>query len=107
MRLDAKKRSFNEQQLAGLEQRMALLQSFMAPKHSRFSKTRNTGARFTAGQLTIVDLSDPFIDAASACGIFEIVSRLFQRANVGSGKVLVMDEAHKVHRFCISLPFLT
>jgi hypothetical protein len=46
--------------------------------------------------MTIVDLSDPFIDAASASGIFEIVTRLFQRADVGTGKVLVVDEAHKV-----------
>jgi DNA helicase HerA-like ATPase len=32
---------------------------------------------------------------ASACGLFEIIIRLFVRADVGSGKVLVVDEAHK------------
>jgi hypothetical protein len=52
--------------------------------------------RFAAGQLTIVDLSDPFIDPASACGLFEIVTRLFVRTEVETGKVLVVDEAHKV-----------
>lgn len=52
--------------------------------------------RFAAGQLTIIDLSDPFIDPASACGLFEIVTRLFVRAELGTGKVLVVDEAHKV-----------
>jgi len=46
--------------------------------------------------LTIVDLTDPFIDASSACSVFEIVTRLFIRADVGTGKLLVVDEAHKV-----------
>jgi DNA helicase HerA-like ATPase len=57
---------------------------------------RDWDSRFEAGQLTIIDLSDPFIDPASACGLFEIVTRLFKRADVGTGKVLVVDEAHKV-----------
>ena len=53
-------------------------------------------SKFAAGQLTIVDLSDIFIDPYFACGIFEIIVRLFVRANLGTGKVLVVDEAHKV-----------
>lgn len=84
-----KKESFNPAQLAGLEQRMALLNSFMNP-HIK-SQTR-----FAESQVTIIDLSDPFIDPASACGLFEIITRLFVRADVGTGKVLVVDEAHKV-----------
>lgn len=70
---------------------MALLTSLLdKEKHPR---PKN---RFAAGQLTIIDLSDPFIDPASACGLFEIVIRLFVRANVDTGKILVVDEAHKV-----------
>ena len=57
--------------------------------------------RFAAGQLTIIDLSDPFLDAASACGLFEIIIRLFIRADVDTGKVLVVDEAHKVSVYII------
>lgn len=53
-------------------------------------------SRFMPGALTIIDLSDPFIDPAAACGLFEIITRLFVRADVGTGKVLVVDEAHKV-----------
>jgi hypothetical protein len=68
---------------------MFLIQSFIDT-----GKTRQK--RFAAGKLTIIDMSDPFIDAASACGIFEIVTRLFVRAQVDTGKVLVVDEAHKV-----------
>ncbi|KAI0282339.1 hypothetical protein BGY98DRAFT_113288 [Russula aff. rugulosa BPL654] len=51
--------------------------------------------RFAAGMITIVDLSDPFVDAPLAGAIFEICIRLFQRASVDTGKVLVVDEAHK------------
>lgn len=52
--------------------------------------------RFAQGQVTIIDLSDPFIDPAAACGMFEIIVRIFIRADVQTGKVLVVDEAHKV-----------
>ena len=78
-------------QLTGLQQRMDLLNSFV-------DNTKNSECplRFTPGQLTIVDLSDPFIDPAQACSIFEIFVRLFVRARVDTGKVLVVDEAHKV-----------
>lgn len=93
VRLEECKTSFNPAQLSGLEQRMALLNSFMDSNTIGHSQDR---PRFVAGQLTIIDLSDPFVDPASACGLFEIITRLFVRANVGTGKVLVVDEAHKV-----------
>lgn len=73
---------------------MSLLESFMLKPSENL-----TCKRFQQGQLTIVDLSDPFIDAASACGLFQIITRLFVRADVDTGKVLVVDEAHKV-RIC-------
>lgn len=89
-KLELSKQKFNPAQLSGLEQRMSLLRSFLDP-----SSTGSAKSRFASGQLTIIDLSDPFLDAASACGLFEIILRLFVRADVGTGKVLVMDEAHK------------
>lgn len=96
--LNEKRKSFNIAQQAGLAQRMALLESLMDP-----TRTHTRASRFEAGQLTIVDLSDPFIDSSSACGIFEVVLRLFTRTEVGTGKVLVVDEAHKVRsEICIS-----
>jgi len=92
-KLDISKQSFNPAQLSGLDQRLSLLKSFMeSPK----KKTSVKRPRFLPGQLTIIDLSDPFLDAASACGLFEIIVRLFVRADVETGKVLVVDEAHKV-----------
>ncbi|KAH9829259.1 uncharacterized protein C8Q71DRAFT_791331 [Rhodofomes roseus] len=91
--LEQKKAKFNPAQLSGLEQRTALLESFLDKKVP--GKAHVAPARFVAGQLTIIDLSDPFIDPASACGLFEILVRLFVRAQVDTGKVLVVDEAHK------------
>lgn len=125
-RLNEEKKNFNPAQSAGLEQRMALLNSFLEPASRasvNTSKTSSRGTngasarpaswmstastngpsvtsrrapRFAAGQLTIIDLSDPFIDPASAASLFDIVLRLFIRADVGTGKVCVVDEAHKV-----------
>jgi hypothetical protein len=100
-KLDESKLKFNPAQLAGLEQRMSLLMSFLETDEIR--KKFKDQARFEAGQLTIVDLSDPFLDEGAACGIFDIITRLFVRADVKTGKVLVVDEAHKV---CIVQPAL-
>ncbi|KAG2053715.1 hypothetical protein BDR06DRAFT_982601 [Suillus hirtellus] len=77
------KRLFNPTQVAGLEQCLALLNSFMV---SNVLAPKSTPCHFAVGQLTIVDLSDPFIDTGSVCGLFEIITRLF---------VLVVNEAHK------------
>jgi hypothetical protein len=71
---------------------MALLTSFMSKESTGRAKRR----RFAAGQLTIIDPSDPFIDPAFARGLFEIIIRIFVRSDVGTGKVLLVDEAHKV-----------
>lgn len=104
VRLNASKKTFNPAQLAGLEQRLSLLHSFLdtAPNSKKTASKRP--ARFDAGVLTIIDLSDPFLDVTSACGLFEIIIRLFVRADVGTGKVLVVDEAHKVA--LLLLPYL-
>ena len=95
--LDIRKRDLVPQQKTMLKQRMDLLESFLDQKKHRSSEA----PRFMPGQLTIIDLTDPFIDSSSACGYFEIITRLFVRTKVDSGKVLVVDEAHKV---CPDLP---
>lgn len=103
-RLDKEKKNFNPAQAAGLEQRMALLKSFM---DKGATGVHSKHPRFSPGQLTIIDLSDPFIDPSSACGLFEIVIRLFLRAQVGTGKVLVVDEAHKVCQITVDDRYFT
>lgn len=91
-RLETCKKDLKPEQLSGLEQRMLLLESFLEEGVKRTS----VETRFKEGQLTIVDLTDPFIDSGHANALFEIVVRLFERATVNTGKVLVVDEAHKV-----------
>lgn len=93
-KLEQKKQTFNPRQLSSLDQRMAMMEAFMIPTSAEGSAP--VPPRFAAGRLTIIDLSDPFVDPVAACSLFEIVTRLFIRADVGTGKVLVVDEAHKV-----------
>ncbi|KAI1789043.1 hypothetical protein LXA43DRAFT_602122 [Ganoderma leucocontextum] len=83
------KKDMSPMQITPLDQRMVLLKAYVNAS-ADMAKTR-----FKAGQLTVVDLSDPFVDPAMACALFEIVTRLFVRADVDTGKVLVVDEAHK------------
>lgn len=98
-RLNLKKQDLNIAQLTGLKQRMELLETFLD------KSKKPPPSRFAAGQLTIIDLSDIFIDPHSACGLFEIVTRLFVRAKLDTGKVLVVDEAHKVRSYFLkSIP---
>jgi hypothetical protein len=86
----------NTAQRAGLNQRLDLLQTFtQSPSEARSISTVEEEQRFASGRVTIVDLSDPFVDPAMAGVIFEICIRLFQKADVDTGKVLVVDEAHK------------
>jgi len=91
--LENRARDFNPAQVAGLKQRISLLETFIG--HRSKQQKKAAAPRFACGQLTIIDLSDPFVDAASACSLFEIVTRLFVRSDVRTGKVLVVDEAHK------------
>ncbi|KAI0265152.1 hypothetical protein BC834DRAFT_1033285 [Gloeopeniophorella convolvens] len=98
-KLEERKKDMNPSQKAGLKQRLELLQTFTRPgKQKRAAglfKALEDERRFASGMITIIDLTDPFVDAAMAGGIFEICLRLFQRADVDTGKVLVVDEAHK------------
>ncbi|KAF2765930.1 hypothetical protein EJ03DRAFT_354457 [Teratosphaeria nubilosa] len=46
------------------------------------------------GALTLIDLSDPFVDASTACQLFEISLSIF-KARTTSGFIVTLDEAHK------------
>jgi hypothetical protein len=100
-KLEERKKDMNPAQKVGLKQRLDLLHTFTRPtsRPLKFGGSRNVipeEDRFASGMVTIIDLSDPFVDPALAGAIFEICIRLFQRARVDTGKVLVVDEAHKV-----------
>ena len=51
---------------------------------------------FDAGHLTIIDLTCPFMDSNTACVLFKIGLGMYLRSDMSTGKVIVVDEAHKV-----------
>ncbi|KAL2059884.1 hypothetical protein VTL71DRAFT_10039 [Oculimacula yallundae] len=82
---------FDNTQREFLEQRLDLLDSFLDLDLDSSSAT----LEFNVGEITIVDLSCPFVDAATACILFKIAKDLFLKSNLATGKVIVLDEAHK------------
>lgn len=78
-----------------LKQRLDLLESFLDLDGS------TTGPVFAPGEITIIDLSCPFVDASTACVLFKIGMGLYLESDSTVGKVIVLDEAHKV---CIQSP---
>lgn len=53
---------------------------------------------FQPGTLTIVDLSCPFVDESAACAMFNICLALFLEDREEAGRVVALDEAHKVRQ---------
>ncbi len=82
-RLDRKQQEF-------LKQRLDLLESFLDLDGS------TTNPNFAAGEITIIDLSCPFMDASTACVLFKVGMALYLESDSRVGKVIVLDEAHKV-----------
>lgn len=74
-----------------LKLRLSLLGSFLETK---FKNNVDIFAN-TPGALTIVDLTDPFVDAASACSLFETCLALFLEKPPACGRIIALDEAHK------------
>nr|ANM86687.1 hypothetical protein [Cladonia uncialis subsp. uncialis]AUW30873.1 hypothetical protein [Cladonia uncialis subsp. uncialis] len=50
---------------------------------------------FKAGELTIVDLSCPFVEEGAACALFNICLQLFLEGRQDIGRLVALDEAHK------------
>lgn len=98
-------REMTNQQTEYLKMRLELLESFMAigvmqkaggneivrhaPKNDNVFATE-------PGTLTIVDLTNPFVDASDACMLFEICLSIFLQADVQIPRAVALDEAHKV-----------
>jgi hypothetical protein len=83
-----------------LNQRLDLLESFLDLDGSTASNN------FPAGEITIIDLSCPFVDASTACVLFKIGMGLYLESDPNTGKVIVLDEAHKVRAALHLLPLL-
>jgi hypothetical protein len=80
---------FNPAQRNMLQLRLDLLESFL--------DLDDTGAelRFKEGEVTIMDMSCPFVDANTACILFKIGLQRYLQSEA-AGKMIVLDEAHKV-----------
>ncbi|KAK0653609.1 hypothetical protein DIS24_g5834 [Lasiodiplodia hormozganensis] len=80
---------FSNLQWQYLSQRLELLESFI----DLSGKSAKTG--FVPGQITIIDLSCPFVDENTACLLFNIGMNTFMQSTESRGKLVVLDEAHK------------
>jgi hypothetical protein len=81
--------SFDPTQTNMLEMRLNLLESFLdltdtAPQPD-----------YVPGEITIIDLSDAFISPSTACILFKLGLERFLQCET-PGKLVVLDEAHKV-----------
>ncbi|XP_014558608.1 hypothetical protein COCVIDRAFT_14210 [Bipolaris victoriae FI3] len=87
---------FTSAQDGPMKLRLDLLESFMKRSKNGASILANTENDFltgTPGSLTIVDLTDPVIDADSACALFDICLSVFIQ-QTQCGKIVALDEAH-------------
>jgi hypothetical protein len=92
-----KQEKFDATQSNMLDMRLNLLESFLdltdkAPQPD-----------FLPGEITIMDLSDAFISPNTACVLFKLGLERFLQ-NPTQGKLVVLDEAHKVRILPTSLP---
>ena len=88
-KLQLKKKDFNPAQTSMLQMRLDLLESFLD------MKSRIVAPHFEPGEITIMDMSCPFVDANTACILFRIGLKQYLQSKT-NGKMIVLDEAHKV-----------
>jgi hypothetical protein len=92
-----------------LKMRLQLLESFRDLPGLRPAKETDSDLwDFKSGTLTIVDLSCPFVAENDACALFNICLSLFLERRHQGGRLVALDEAHKVsilHRMHPCLPY--
>jgi hypothetical protein len=90
--------AFTSAQKAPLGMRLALIESFLAHNLQSEQATAFLSQMFdsTQGTLTIVDLSCPFVNEYDACALFSICLSIFMEKRGDCGRLIALDEAHKV-----------
>lgn len=91
-------------QLGPLRMRLRLLESFLEKRQSGLRRRpaeplvrrEHDVWDFKKGSLTIVDLSCPFVDESDACTLFNICLGIFMKGRNSGGRIVALDEAHKV-----------
>lgn len=85
------KTSFSPDQRRPLEMRLGLLESFLDLNGAEESM------KFEPEEVTVIDMSCPFLDEPTACVLFDICLGIYLGATEShAGKVIALDEAHKV-----------
>jgi hypothetical protein len=85
-----------KEQSGPLKMRLELLESFLdSEKESSSMRSSRSQFDIESGTLTIVDLTDPFMDPATVCILFDICLSIFKRRRPLCGIVVALDEAHK------------
>lgn len=83
-----------------LKMRLDLMESFLEEspygRHPSGKYSEETAWKFEKGSLTIIDLSCPFVDESAACSLFNICLDIFLEERNASGRIIALDEAHKV-----------
>ena len=90
--------SLTNDQQRPMRLRLDLLHSFMRWSPTKADLKKSTPQKILdlqPGTLTIVDLSDPFIDDATVCVLFDICLSLAKEKRPKCGLVIALDEAHK------------
>lgn len=96
IRMEHLKKRLENTQKTMLNQRLQMLDAFVVD-----ANTTEFAVGGAEGELTIVDLSCPFVDGGLACGLFHVViGQYLSQSSPAVGKVIAVDEAHKV-RTCI------
>jgi len=92
------RQGFSGQQNGPLKLRLQLLESFLAAKEQDTASSTLLDGVFQSsqGSLTIVDLSCPFVNENDACALFSICLSIFMEHRAGCGRIVAIDEAHKV-----------
>lgn len=99
-----KKEDFSPGQKTMMDMRLNLLESFLdmpsinnqaIPSSFTFSCSTSDIFAPAPATLTIVDLTDLFLDPSTVCTLFDISLSLFEQSRPRSGLVVALDEAHK------------
>ncbi|PVH99938.1 hypothetical protein DM02DRAFT_528010 [Periconia macrospinosa] len=84
-----KSQRFTPDQQNMLDMRLNLLESFLD-----LNGTYRENMKFKPGEITIMDLSCPFVDVNTACIMFKCGLQRYLQSQT-CGKLVVLDEAHK------------
>ena len=82
-----------------LDQRIALLESVVAESENNASLVEDSldlmSCTKSGYYFIIADLTDPLLSKEEANGLFQVLTEQFRTLQTKSGKVLMLDEAHK------------